>query len=106
MAELKSPNARAMETTVWVGRGFSPRKGLLRLTGDRLHLELERTVAFDSPLAQLAISWPWYGFGCQFWAHAENAKYFVSFLHTGNTIVTWARGVRTGRKWHRALKQL
>jgi len=93
-----------LEETVWMGKGFSPRPGTLRLNGDRLSFETEGARAFDAQLTELAISWPWYGFGCQFKAHVGGREYFISFLHTQNTLGSWAKGIRRGRRWHRAMK--
>lgn len=93
-----------MTTQVWTGRGFSPQEGTLALADGRLRFELDGAVVFDQPVPQLAITWPWYGFGCQFWAHAEGRRYFISFLHTNNTIGSWCRGMQRGRTWNRAIK--
>ena len=91
------------EAMVWTGRGFNPKPGTLILDAGRLRFELDGQVVFDAPLNQLGISWPWYGFGCQFWAHTDGRKYFISFLHTGNTLFSWWEGVRLGRTWRRAM---
>ena len=94
-----------LTTTVWTGRGFNPKPGTLQLADGRLRFELDGQVVFDAALAELKITWPWYGFGCQFWAHTIDSKYFISFLHTNNTIGSWMRGVMTGRSWKRAMLQ-
>ena len=88
---------------VWVGRGFSPQQGVLRLVKGRLTLLLDGGVAFDSPVAGLQLKWPWYGGRAQFWAHAGEKKYYVSFLHTGNSMVSWWKGMQKGRFWNRAI---
>jgi hypothetical protein len=92
-----------METPVWMGRGFSPQEGTLALRDGRLRFELDERVVFDAPIPELRVTWPWYGFGCQMWAHANGEKYFLSFLHTNNTIGTWWTGVLRGRAWKRAI---
>ena len=90
--------------TVWIGKGFLPEPATLRLRATRLILELNGSIAIDDELRSLSISWPWYGFGCQFIARAGGREYFVSFLHTNNTIGSWARGIRNGRRWYRIIK--
>ena len=92
-----------MTTTVWTGRGVSPREGTLTLNAGRLRFELDGKVAFDLPVNHLSISWPWYGFGCQFWARTGDRKDFISFLHTGNTLSSWWTGVQLGHRWKRAM---
>lgn len=92
-----------LETPVWTGRGFNPQRGILRLQDNRLRFDLENRVEFEAPTAELRISWPWYGFGCQFWAHVGERRYFISFLHTNNSLYSWWQGVRKGRRWKRAI---
>jgi len=94
----------APQTTVYIGMGVAVDKGTLRLEKGRLRLDLQGNVAFDAPAAELQLRWPWYGFGCQFFAHTPQKKYFVSFLHPGNTLSTWWEGIQTGRKWHRLIQ--
>lgn len=89
---------------VWTGRGRHPRPGTLTLTDSQLRFVLADAVAFDAPLASLNLSWPWYGFGCQFWAHTGAEAFFISFVGTGNTLATWWLGVQTGREWNRAMR--
>ena len=95
-----------LEETVWTGRGISPKRGTLQLSDNRLCFELDGAVAFDAALTELGIAWPWYGFGCQFWVHAAGRRYFISFLHPHNTLGSWAKGVRNGRRWYRAMKAI
>src|SRR5690242_12408864 len=102
--EANSPATTAMETPVWTGRGFSPREGTLRLADGRLRFTLDGQIVFDAPIGELAIRWPWYGFGCQFWASVGTERHFISFLHTSNTLGSWARGVQHGRTWRRAIE--
>jgi hypothetical protein len=94
----------ALTTEVWTGRGFNPKRGILSLDAKRLRFELDDQVIFDAPAAELRITWPWYGFGCQFWAHAPAGDWFISFLHTNNTLYSWWTGVRKGRTWKRAIE--
>lgn len=94
-----------LETQAWTGRGFSPKSGRLILYENRLRYEVAGTILFDAPVAELKLRWPWYGFGCQFWAHANGAKYFVSLMHTNNTMGTWWAGIQRGRLWKRALEE-
>jgi hypothetical protein len=91
-------------TDVWIGRGFNPQQGRLQLAGDRLKLEIDDRVVFDARIAELGLTWPWYGAGRQFWAHNGADKYFISFLHTNNTLFSWWRGMQRGRYWNRAIK--
>jgi len=93
-----------LTTTVWTGRGFGPQEGTLRLADGRLRFELDDQVVFDANIAELKLTWPWYGFGCQFWAHTVDKKYFISFLHTGNTLGSWWSGIVHGRSWKRAIR--
>lgn len=94
----------SMETDVWIGQGFSPNQGVLRLAAGQLSLTLDGTIAFDTPIAELQMKWPWYGADCQFWAHSLGNKYFVSFQHTHNTSYSWCQGIKRGRLWNRAIK--
>ncbi len=93
-----------METAVWIGQGIGPKQGVLRLTTAQLTLSLDGVVAFDAPVSELKMKWPWYGMGCQFWAHSLGKKYFVSFLQTGNSTSSWWQGIKRGRLWNRAIK--
>jgi hypothetical protein len=93
-----------METTVWIGRGFNPDEGTLRLDQGALTLTIDGNVTFEGPVPQLDVRWPWYSFGAQFWATGNGRRYFVSFLHTGNSTSSWWRGMKTGWSWHRAIK--
>lgn len=95
----------AMETTVWTGRGFNPTQGTLGLCNQRLRFEAGGVVAFDASIPELRLSWPWYGFGCQFWAHVGQRKYFISFLHARNTWFSWWQGVQKGRRWRKAIQE-
>ncbi len=92
-----------MESIAFTGRGFNPKTGTLSLDGNRLRYVVDDRVLFDAPLAELRLTWPWYGFGCQFWAHTPSEKYFVSLMGTGNTSASWWAGVRRGREWKRAI---
>ena len=98
--------ADRMEAQAWTGRGRRPKAGTLTLQQGRLRFELHEDgrVAFDEPVGGLSLSWPWYGFGCQFWAHSAGENYFVSFVHTNNTLYSWWEGVTTGRCWNRAIR--
>lgn len=93
-----------METFVWIGRGFKSEEGLLRLEGNRISLTINKHLAFDASIEELRLVWPWYGAGAQFWAHGPTQKYYVSFLHTGNTSSSWWQGIKQGRYWNRAIK--
>ena len=93
-----------METTVWIGRGFSPDEGTLRLDRSALTLTIGGKVAFDGPIPQLHLRWPWYSFRAQFWATGPDRRYFVSFLHTGNSLSSWWQGMTTGWRWRRAIR--
>jgi hypothetical protein len=92
------------ETPAWMGRGFYPRKGTLSFAAMRLRFEADGAIVFDALVSELDLRWPWYGFGCQFWAHANGEKYFVSALHPINTLITWWSGIKRGRMWRRALR--
>src|SRR5260370_11287708 len=94
------------EAPAWMGRGFHTELGVLTLNQGRLRFVVEDRVVFDAPVPELNLTWPWYGFGCQFWAHAQGQKYFVSALHPNNTIITWWKGIRRGRGWKRAIDAL
>lgn len=68
---MEQETQEAVETEVIVGQGFSPDIGKLHLEGNRLQLKIYDEIAFDEPIARLGLQWPWYGLGCQFWAHTE-----------------------------------
>jgi hypothetical protein len=91
-----------METKVLIGRGFNPDIGILVLDGNKLQLKIKDVVIFDEPIARLRLAWPWYGFGCQFWAHTEKKNYFVSLM--GIARGGWWEEFKHGRKWHNAIK--
>jgi hypothetical protein len=98
------PNSEpTIESIAWTGRGFNPKAGTLTLLGTRLRYVVADQVLFDAPLPELQLTWPWYGFGCQFWAHTPSEKYFVSLMPTGNTLATWWEGIQRGRRWKRAI---
>lgn len=92
-----------LESTAWTGRGFNPKSGILTLDHGRLRYAMENGVLFDAPVSELGITWPWYSFGCQFWAHLGPEKHFISLMHTNNTLFTWWQGIKRGRRWKRAI---
>jgi hypothetical protein len=96
---------KTLESAAWTGRGFNPKLGSLSLNNGQLRYVVADSVLFDAPVRALAITWPWYGFGCQFWAHTVERKYFVSLMPTNNTLATWWSGIQRGRRWKRAIEQ-
>src|SRR5258708_6992535 len=96
-----------MESNISCGKGLSPTRGVLTLTGDRLVLNLRGEQEFDVYVRDIEwMVWHWYSFSGAFEAKVLGKKYFVSFVPTGATLRPWSRGMATGRAWRVELTRL
>ena len=96
-----------MECRVSCGKGFSPKRGVLTLTSDRLILNLGGDDGFDAPVRDIeSLVWHWYSFSGAFEVKVYGKKYFASFVPAGARLGSWSRGMETGRAWRVELTRL